>query len=248
MKLSTKTSSKIIDLIIVIGDFVFSYLMIHFFTTNYTFDTKAATSSIEYTATLLMAATVLLYCLALFINKNNFIAEKFMKPRFSDWFALGFNALLIMAFLIVIADKVLDVGNNLLAAILIFGFLFMSAWIVLHWYFMKKISIKKGAKPSKRRKVFGFFLSYPFVILTTLPATLTYQSFITDPKAATHKDSYSTLLLLSVALTVLTWAASFIPRKMQKCFLGVDIKSRFFFWSLLASYLIKFFFVSFELI
>jgi hypothetical protein len=185
-------------------------------------------------------ALIAMYAAGLLINRVNFRAEPRIQISAWDNLALVFNMVLLAGIFPLVFMEVFPVGTNL-ALVVALSVGFMAGWFRLHSFILDKESSRSGDRPSVRRKVIGFFLVVPFVACLSLPLGVLSEGM--DLYAKGEPVTVSNALLFPLfagsLLALVAWFLYFIPRKMLKGFMGVNIKSGYFFWALLFDYAFK---------
>ncbi|MPM14861.1 hypothetical protein SDC9_61225 [bioreactor metagenome] len=238
MKTTPRFWSNVFDALIVLADFfVGSLVAPHFFSL---FEGESA-SGINNAVILCVVMLILLglYMTGLFINRVNFRAEEPIKLSGADNVVMLFNVLLMGGIVpVIMMELVPEEYKTVQIILIVFAFVFMFVWGWLHWYILRKESAKSGGEPSQKRKIFGFFLVFPFVAFLSAPISAMTQEMklFSEGDAITLINALWWPLFVGFLLALLSLFLYFIPRKMLKGFMGVNIKSRAFFWALVIDY------------
>jgi hypothetical protein len=235
---SPKTWSALFDIFIIAGDFFMGAFFVRWLMPYMEGKGPAATKAgqIFCVASLLVCV---LYIAGLWINRINFRAEKIIK--ISDWdnIALAFNSVLLASIFIVVITTVIP-ALVMMWAVIILVFGFMIGWGWLHWHILNKVSSENIGRPSLARKIAGFFMVFPFVLLVTLPANILAEQMRFGPDTEiTFGASFLFPALVGLLLAMIAWFMFYIPRKFLKGFTGTNISSRSFFWALVLDYALK---------
>ena len=180
------------------------------------------------------------YVLGLIINRVNFIAEGPIRFSGGDNISMLFNMVAFSAMFPVLLMRVLPVLINMYVVIFLV-FALMIFWIWIHWYVIRKIDHSEKLKSSIKRKIVGFLLVFPFTMAIMLPINSLSESLAFDSLQG-YSDLSKNLwlpLITGFLLAILGWTMAFIPRKMLKAFVGIDYKSRYFFWTLVLTYVLR---------
>lgn len=241
MVLTAKTWSRIFDVLIILGDMIGgTYLTRQFMPYFGLAENSVATNDNNRFFCALFILLTLMYVSGLLINKVNFIAEKSLKISAWDGIALMFNTVLFAAIFPLILTSVFPFLENMIVFIVLI-FALMGAWAWLHWHITQRISSQNGGTPSKKRKIIGFFLVYPFVISVMLPVNALVEGmrFTDAAMQITFQNAFWTPLLVGALLALIAWFLCYIPRKMLKAFTGTNISGFAFFWALVLDFMFK---------
>ncbi len=238
MKTTPRFWSNVFDALIVLADFIVGSLVAPRF-----FKMFEGGSSTGITNAMIVCLIMLLligmYMTGLLINRVNFRAEAPIKLSGADNVVMLFNVVLMGGIVPVIMMELVPKEYKTVQVILIiFAFAFMFAWGWLHWHVLRKESAKSGGEPSLKRKVIGFFLVFPFVAFLSAPVSALSQDMklFAEGDAITLTNALWWPLLVGLLLALISLFLYFIPRKMLKGFMGVNMKSRAFFWALVLDY------------
>ncbi|HQA76284.1 MAG TPA: hypothetical protein PLY32_04100 [Salinivirgaceae bacterium] len=241
MKTTPKFWSNVFDALIVLADFIIGKIVSPWF--NSVFSGSRESASNIQNGKILCGVYILLavmYVIGLLINKVNFRAEKTITMSSGDNMVMGFNIVAMGGvFTLLIFELFPATINVAMTIILSVGFMVGYGW--LHYKIIRKESPRTEFNPSLKRKIIGFFLVFPFVISLSLPVNALVSEMTlsaTGESLSFYKD-FVIPVFIGLILATLAWFLFFIPRKMLKAFVGVDLRCRAFFWALLLDYSIK---------
>jgi hypothetical protein len=188
----------------------------------------------------ILLALTAMYAAGLLVNRVNFRAEQRIRISAWDNLALVFNMVLLAAIFPLVFMEVFPVGMNL-AVVILLSVGFMAGWAWLHSFILDKESSRSGDRPSVRRKVVGFFLVVPFVACLSLPVGVLAEgmNLYARGEPVTLANAVAYPLFAGTLLALVAWFLYFIPRKMLKGFMGVNIRSRYFLWALVFDYALR---------
>lgn len=242
MTITPKNWSRIFDGLIILGDLISGLFLTRAFS-NY-FGMSENSSATNSNSQLVCGVFILLtamYVLGLLLNRVNFVAEKSINFSVMDNIALMFNTVLFSAIFPLLLLALFPILKNYMVVFIIIIFTCMFAWGWLHWYIAKKVSSNNGGIPSRKKKILGFFLVFPFVIGIMLPVNTLAEGmrFVDSTSQITFTNAVWSPIFVGALLALVAWFMCYIPRKMLKVFTGSDIRSRGFFLALLIEYAIK---------
>lgn len=242
MELTSKNWSRIFDGLIILGDLIIGIFLTQAFMPYFGLSESAVSDNIN--TQIICGVFVLLtimYIGGLLINRINFIAEKSINLSAWDNIALMFNTVLFAAVFPLLLSELFPFLMKWMGVFIVLIFVTMFAWGWLHWYITKRVSSQNGGTPSRKRKIAGFFLVFPFVLGIMLPVNALVEG-MRYTEAATSFSFQSvvwTPLFVGALLALIAWFMCYIPRKMLKAFTGADLKGRGFFIALVIEYAIK---------
>lgn len=237
-QLSAKNWSHLFDFFIITADFFIGTLLARWFMpflSDQTGSSRTAGTILCVTALIVCV----LYCAGLWINRVNFRAEPSLKMSSGDFIALMFNSVLLSSIFIVVLIELFP-ALSYMWLVIVLVFAFMGFWFWLHWYILKKVSSDNGGTPSLSRKIAGFFMVFPFVILLSLSiSALAEEMRFQGEQAITWNSALWSPLMIGLLLALCAWFMFYIPRKFLKGFAGVNISSKAFFGALVLEYAFK---------
>lgn len=239
MKTTPRFWSNVFDALIVVADLLLGNFLIPWFNSVFVSNGTAPQSSANILCVVILVLLTMYIC-GLLINRSNFRAEKKIELSGGDNIALLFNMVLLASiFPLVVTEIVPAAMNIILVIIMTFGF--MGGWVWLHWYILKKESVRNEGTPSLNKKIAGFFLVFPFVMMLALPVGVlsTEMELFSQGEKITFFNAVGFPVFMGLILAVIAWSMYFVPRKMMKSFMGVNLRSRYFFWGLVLSYAFK---------
>jgi len=239
MKTTPRFWSNVFDALIVVTDLLLGNFLVPWFTSVFNSEKPAPQSSVSVLCMIILMLLAM-YVAGLLINRPNFRAEKKIELSGGDNIALMFNMVLLAAIFPLVVIELFPAATQLfLVIVMTFGF--MGGWVWLHWYILKKESPRNEGTPSLKRKIAGFFLVFPFVMMLALPAGVvsSEMELFSQGEEISVFNAVGFPLFMGLILAFLAWSLYFVPRKMMKSFLGVNLRSRYFFWGLVLSYAFK---------
>jgi len=99
----------------------------------------------------------------------------------------------------------------------------------------------RGGHTSARRRLAGFLLAFPFTASLSLPMGVLSDgmNLYVRGEPVTLSNAVFFPLFAGTVLALVAWFLYFVPRKMLKGFMGVNIRSGYFFWALVLDYAFK---------
>lgn len=238
IKLTPKVWSSILDFVIIAGDFFGGSLLARWFM-PYMEDNGPMGQKAGQIVCAVALLVCVLYVAGLWINRVNFRAEQSIKISNWDGIALSFNSVLLASVFIVVITTVFP-GMMLLWLVIILVFGFMGFWFWLHLHILRKVSSQNEGTPSLSRKILGFFMVFPFVLMVMLPVNSLAEMLRFDGNFATTFHSAVTFpVIVGLLLALVAWFMFYIPRKFLKGFTGTNISTKAFFWVLVLDYAFK---------
>jgi len=237
-KSNPKLWSNLFDALIVIADFMAGSLLAPHFFALFENNGPADMSNATIVCAIILLLTAM-YFTGLLINRVNFRAEETIKFSGADNVAMMFNMVLMAGITPVVMMELVPAEHKTIQIILVvFAFAFMFGWGWLHWFILKRESVRKDGEPSVKRKIIGFFLVFPFVIFLSAPISAMAESMrlYADGDPITLTNALWWPLFVGLLLALVSLFLYFIPRKMLKGFMGVNMQSKAFFWALVLDY------------
>ena len=220
---SDKFKSIMIDLCIVICDFVIGYIMYHYL------DMK------NEDRMLIMFGVPFIICVVAYIA-GLLVGTMVIESGFFDdvenrksYGVLIFNSFLIGAFI-----SATIMASNAPAWISISAMFLISAlWFYLHWRVMKACR-KADHIPQKKYRYVATILLFPLMMCTVV-LTNVMASMITN----THDLAGNIVMVLLIIMV--TWAVSYVPRRFVKAMMNIKMSEEYFLTFLLINYSLKVF-------
>ncbi len=238
IRFEAKTWSRIFDFLIIAGDFFIGSLLARHFIPYMEDNVHIGRGAGQIFCAIALLVCVL-YVVGLWINRVNFRAEKTIAIGGWDGIALAFNSVLLASLFIVVITTVFPAMMLMwLVIILVFGF--MIGWFWLHWHILQKVSSENSGTAILSRKIIGFFMVIPFVLMVMLPVnSLAEMLRFGSETRLTFQTAVISPLSIGLLLALVAWFMFYIPRKFLKGFTGSNISSRAFFVGLVVEYALK---------